>query len=80
MKPRFSFLFVGVSAALDTAWRTYSLVYSAPDETNKLALQAYIHKLVIRGERNQDQLTVKAILYLKKREQKSGDVKTRNTG
>jgi len=30
--------------------------------------EAYIRKLVINGERNQDQLTVKALLYLKKRE------------
>jgi hypothetical protein len=35
-----------------------------------LALQAYVNKLVIKGERNQDQLTVKAFQYLKKRQEK----------
>jgi hypothetical protein len=70
MKPRFCTSPVGVSDAVDSAWRTYAMLYDKPAERDKLALEAYIHKLVINGERNQDQLTVKALLYLKKRERK----------
>jgi hypothetical protein len=46
------------------------MLYDRPDGPTKLALEAYIRGLIIRGERNQDQLTVKALLYLKKREGK----------
>lgn len=70
MRARFCRLPIGVSAAVDTAWRTYSSLYDTPSETKKLALQAYVNKLVIKGERNQDQLTVKAFQYLKKRQEK----------
>jgi len=70
MKPRFCTSPVGVSDAVESAWRTYAMLYDKPAERAKLALEAYIHKLVIHGERNQDQLTVKALLYLKKREGK----------
>ncbi|THD56431.1 MAG: hypothetical protein E8A46_03680 [Bradyrhizobium sp.] len=70
MKPRFCTSPVGVSDAIESAWRTYAMLHDKPAERNKLALEAYIHKLVIHGERNQDQLTVKALLYLKKREGK----------
>jgi hypothetical protein len=55
---------------VDTAWRTYSSLYDTPSETKKMALQAYVNKLVIKGERNPDQLTVKAFQYLKKRQEK----------
>ena len=67
MKPRFCTSPVGVSDAVESAWRTYSMLYEQPDEPAKLALEAYVGGLVIKGERNQDQLTVKALLYLKKR-------------
>ncbi len=67
MKPRFCTSPVGVSDAVESAWRTYSMLYERPDESTKLALEAYVGGLVIKGERNQDQLTVKALLYLKKR-------------
>jgi hypothetical protein len=70
MKPRFCTSSVGVSDAVESAWRTYAMLYDKPAERDKLVLEAYIHKLVINGERNQDQLTVKALLYLKKREGK----------
>lgn len=71
MKPRFCTTRVGVSDAVETAWRTYSIIYDEPGEPARLALEGYIHKLVIRGERNQDQLAVKALIYLKKREGKA---------
>jgi hypothetical protein len=79
MKPRFCISPIGVSGAANRAWRTYSTLYDTPDEAAKLALEAYLHRLVIRGERNQDQLTLKALIYLKKRagktsHAKSGDV------
>jgi hypothetical protein len=70
MRARFCRLPIGVSAAVDTAWRTYSSLYDTPSETKKMALQAYVNKLVIKGERNQDQLTVKAFQYLRKRQEK----------
>jgi hypothetical protein len=46
------------------------MLYARPDEPAKLALEAYVRGLIIKGERNQDQLTAKARLYLKKREGK----------
>jgi hypothetical protein len=70
MKPRFCTSPVGVTDAVETAWRTYSMLYDRPDAPTKLALEAYVRTLIIKGERNQDQLTVKALLYLKKREGK----------
>ncbi len=71
MKPRFCTSPVGVSDVVESAWRTYAMPCDRPAEREKLVLEAYIHKLVINGERNQDQLTVKALLYLKKREGKA---------
>ena len=73
MKPRFCVTPVGVSDAVTSAWNTYSMIYDAPRETDKVALKAYVNKLVIRGERNQQQLTVKALIYLKKHEHKIED-------
>jgi hypothetical protein len=70
MKPRFCTSPVGVTDAVETAWRTYAMLYDRPDGPTKLALEAYVRGLIIKGERNQDQLTVKALLYLKKREGK----------
>jgi hypothetical protein len=70
MKPRFCTSPVGVTDAVETAWRTYSMLYDRPGAPTKLALEAYVRTLIIKGERNQDQLTVKALLYLKKREGK----------
>jgi|HubBroStandDraft_6_1064221.scaffolds.fasta_scaffold899051_2 hypothetical protein len=70
MKPRFCTSPVGVSDAVESAWRTYAMLYDEPAERDKHMVEAYIRKLVINGERNQDQLTVKALLYLKKREGK----------
>jgi hypothetical protein len=73
MKPRFFVSSLGVSDAVDRAWRNYLMLYDKPRQTDKLALKGYVHRLVIKGERNQDQLMVKALLYLTKREQKTGD-------
>ena len=70
MKPRFCTSPVGVSDAVESAWRTYAMLYDKPAERDRRRVEAYIRKLVINGERNQDQLTVKALLYLKKREGK----------
>ena len=66
MKPRFCTSPVGVSDAVASAWRTYSMLYERPDEPARFALEAYVRGLIIKGERNQAQLTVKALLYLKK--------------
>lgn len=71
MKPRFCTTPVGVSGAVENAWRTYSMIHDKPGEQARLALERYIQRLVIKGERNQDQLTVKALIYLKKREGKA---------
>jgi hypothetical protein len=70
MKPRFCVSPVGVSDAVATAWRTFAMLYDEPRETDRDALRAYVHKLVIKGERSQDQLTVKALIYLRKHERK----------
>jgi hypothetical protein len=70
MKPRFCTSPIGASDAVESAWRTYSMLYDRPDEPAKPELEAYVRGLIIKGERNQDQLTVKALLYLKKREGK----------
>lgn len=78
MKPRFYTSVVGVSDAVNSAWRTYATLYDVPDETVRPALEAYIHRLVIHGERNQDQLTVKALIYLQKREAKTSHAKSGN--
>jgi hypothetical protein len=80
MKPRFCLSPVGVSDAVNSAWRTYATLYDPPGEATKLALEAYIHRLVIKGERNQDQLTVKALIYLKKREEKTSLAKPQKAG
>jgi len=74
MKPRFCVSPVGVSDAADSAWRTYSMLADAPGEADKLALEAYLNRLIIKGERNQDQLTLKALIYLKKRETRVNQV------
>jgi hypothetical protein len=66
MKPRFFTNPVGVSDAIETACRTYSMIYDKPGEAARLAVESYVHRLVAKGERNQDQLTLKAIIYLKK--------------
>jgi hypothetical protein len=76
MKPRFCVSPLGVSDAVNSAWRTYSRLYDTPDQTVRPALEACIHRLVIHGERNQDQLTVKALIYLQKRESKTGSTKS----
>ena len=68
MKPRFFTDPVGVSDAIETACRTYSMIYDKPGEEARLEVESYVHRLVASGERNQDQLTLKAIIYLKKRE------------
>ncbi|MGA9092237.1 MAG: hypothetical protein WB420_24390 [Bradyrhizobium sp.] len=60
-----------MSDAVETAWRTYSMIYDEPGEPARLALEGYIQRLVIKGERNQHQLAVKALIYLKKREGKA---------
>jgi hypothetical protein len=70
MKPRFCTTPVEVPDAVERAWRTYSMLYERPGEPARRALESYIHRLVIKGERSQDQLTVKALIYLKKREGK----------
>ncbi len=75
MKPRFCTSPVGVSDAVNSACRTYSTLYDAPDETAKLALEAYLNRLLIQGERNQHQLMVKALIYLQKRAGKTGHAK-----
>ena len=68
MKPRFFTNPVEVTDAIETACRTYSMIYDKPGEEARLAVESYVHRLVASGERNQDQLTLKAIIYLKKRE------------
>jgi hypothetical protein len=80
MKPRFCVSPVGASDAVNRAWRTYATFHDSPDETTRLALEAYIHRLVIKGERNQDQLTVKALIYLKRRERKTNPAKPAKAG
>jgi hypothetical protein len=49
------------------------MIYDKPDERVRLALETYIHRLVADGERNQDQLTLKAIVFLKKHEGRAGE-------
>jgi hypothetical protein len=71
MKPRISLSPVGASGAVTRAWRTYTLLYDEPRQTDRGILRAYVYKLVIRGERNPDRLTVKALIYLKRQEQRS---------
>jgi hypothetical protein len=73
MKPRFCTSPLGVSDAIESAWRTYSMIYHKPDDQVRLALESYVHRLVANGERNQDQLTLKAIIYLKKHEGRAGE-------
>ena len=77
MKPRFCISPIGVSDAVANAWRTYAMLYDEPRETDRGMLRAYVHALVIKGERNQDQLTVKALIYLKKQEHKIADARPR---
>jgi hypothetical protein len=59
-----------VSDAVESAWRAYSMLYDRPDKPARLELEAYVRGLIIKGERNEDQLTVKGLLYLRKRERK----------
>lgn len=66
MKPRFCINPAGVFDDIETACRTYSMSYDKPGEAARLAVESYVHRLVAKGERNQDQLTLKAIIYLKK--------------
>ena len=42
MKPRFCTSPLGVSDAIEAAWRTYSMIYDKPDEQVRLALETYI--------------------------------------
>jgi len=73
MPPRFCVSSVGASDAVASAWRTYAMLYGdEPREMDRGMLRAYVHRLVIKGERNQDQLTVRALIYLKKQEHKFG--------
>ena len=44
------------------------MIYDKPGEQARLAVESYVHRLVAKGGRNQDQLTLKAIIYLKKHE------------
>jgi len=48
MKPRFCTSPLGVSDAIEAAWRTYSMIYDKPDEQVRLALETYINRLVAR--------------------------------
>jgi hypothetical protein len=73
MKPRFILSPVGVSDAVASAWQTYTMIYDEPREVDRDMLRAYVHALVIKGERNQAQLTVKALIHLKKQERKLED-------
>ena len=67
MKPRFFTSPIGVSDAVESAWRTYSMLYDRPDEPAKPELEAYVRGLIIKGNATRNQLTVKALLYFKKR-------------
>ena len=73
MKPRFFSSPLGVTDAIESACHTYSMIYDKPDEQVRLALESYIHRLVANGERNQDQLTLKAIIFLKEHERRAGE-------
>jgi hypothetical protein len=73
MKPRFFTSPLGVTDAIESACQTYSMIHNKPDERVRLALESYIHRLVASGERNQDQLTLKAIIFLKKHESRAGE-------
>jgi hypothetical protein len=73
MKPRFFSSPLGVTDAIESACHTYSMIYDKPDEQVRLALESYIHRLVANGERNQDQLTLKSIVFLKKHEGRAGE-------
>ena len=44
------------------------MIFDKPGEEARVAVESYVHRLVASGERNQDRLTLKAIIYLKKRE------------
>ena len=46
------------------------MLYDRPDEPARLVPEAHVRRLIIKGERHQDELTVKALLYLKKHEGK----------
>jgi hypothetical protein len=80
MKPRFCTSPIGVSDAVSSACRTYSTLYDAPNEAMRSALEAYIHRLVIQGERNQHQLMVKALIYLQKHDGNISHAKSRHGG
>ena len=67
MKPLFCTSPIGVSDAVENAWRTCSLLYDRPDEPAKLECEAYVRGLIIKGNATRNQLTVKALLYFKKR-------------
>jgi hypothetical protein len=62
MKPRFFASPLSVTDAIESACHTYSMIYDKPDEWVRLGLESYIHRPVANGERNQDQLTLKAII------------------
>jgi len=49
MKPRFCTSPVGVTDAVETAWRTYSMLYDRPGAPTKLALEAYVRTLIYQG-------------------------------
>ena len=66
MKPRFCTSAVGVRSAVSQALGTYTMLYDKPSDQDRHAVEKYVQKLVIRGERDQDQLVVKAVIFLKK--------------
>ena len=76
MKPRFCVSSVGVSDAVDSAWRNYLMLYEKPRQTDKLALKGYVHRLVVTGARNQHQLIGEAFLNLKRREERGRQART----
>ena len=47
MKPRFCLSPLGVSDAVNSAWRTYTRLYDAPDETEQRAL-----RIMVRGRQS----------------------------
>ena len=66
MKPRFCTSALGVKSAVSQALGTYSMLYDKPSDRHRYAVEQYVQKLVIRGERDQNQLVVKAVIFLKK--------------
>jgi hypothetical protein len=66
MKPRFCTSALGVKSAVNQAVGTYTMLYDKPSDRRRYAVEQYVQKLVIRGERDQSQLVVKAVIFLKK--------------